>query len=206
MAALEGRLGVEFAAACAILLACTGRIVVTGMGKSGHVAHKIAATLASTGSPAFFLHPAEASHGDIGMITDRGRGAGAVQFWRDRRTGRDTADHQAPGRADGRPDRGSQLDAGPQRGRCARRQRAGGSVPTEPRTDREHHRGARDGRRARGRAARGARLHRRGLRAFAPGRQPRSPAAAARRGRDAPGRRVAGGRARTPRCATGCSR
>jgi arabinose-5-phosphate isomerase len=69
VAALEHRLGGEFAQACRLLLACTGRIVVTGMGKSGHVAGKIAATLASTGSPAFFLHPAEAIHGDIGMIT-----------------------------------------------------------------------------------------------------------------------------------------
>jgi arabinose-5-phosphate isomerase len=69
VAALEHRLGTDFAAACRLLLACTGRIVVTGMGKSGHVGNKIAATLASTGSPAFFLHPAEAIHGDIGMIT-----------------------------------------------------------------------------------------------------------------------------------------
>lgn len=69
VAALEHRLGADFAAACALLLACTGRVVVTGMGKSGHVGNKIAATLASTGSPAFFLHPAEAIHGDIGMIT-----------------------------------------------------------------------------------------------------------------------------------------
>jgi arabinose-5-phosphate isomerase len=69
VAALEHRLGAEFAHACQLLLACRGRIVVTGMGKSGHVAGKIAATLASTGSPAFFLHPAEAIHGDIGMIT-----------------------------------------------------------------------------------------------------------------------------------------
>jgi arabinose-5-phosphate isomerase len=69
VAALEHRLGADFAAACGLLLACTGRIVVTGMGKSGHVGNKIAATLASTGSPAFFLHPAEAIHGDIGMIT-----------------------------------------------------------------------------------------------------------------------------------------
>jgi arabinose-5-phosphate isomerase len=68
-AALEHRLGSEFAHACGLLLTCKGRIVVTGMGKSGHVAGKIAATLASTGSPAFFLHPAEAIHGDIGMIT-----------------------------------------------------------------------------------------------------------------------------------------
>lgn len=59
----------HFAAACALLLKCKGRIVVTGMGKSGHIGGKIAATLASTGSPAFFVHPGEASHGDLGMIT-----------------------------------------------------------------------------------------------------------------------------------------
>jgi arabinose-5-phosphate isomerase len=69
VAALEHRLGDDFAAACRLILACEGRVVVTGMGKSGHVGSKIAATLASTGSPAFFVHPAEASHGDIGMIT-----------------------------------------------------------------------------------------------------------------------------------------
>ncbi len=69
VAALGERLGEEFAAACRLILGCRGRTVVTGMGKSGHVGHKIAATLASTGSPSFFLHPAEASHGDIGMIT-----------------------------------------------------------------------------------------------------------------------------------------
>lgn len=69
VAALGERLGDEFAAACRLILDCRGRTVVTGMGKSGHVGHKIAATLASTGSPSFFLHPAEASHGDIGMIT-----------------------------------------------------------------------------------------------------------------------------------------
>jgi arabinose-5-phosphate isomerase len=63
------RLGAEFALACRICLNCRGRVVVTGMGKSGHVAGKIAATLASTGTPAFFVHPGEASHGDVGMIT-----------------------------------------------------------------------------------------------------------------------------------------
>src|ERR1700690_2910338 len=63
------RLGSDFARACRTCLECHGRIVVTGMGKSGHVAGKIAATLASTGTPAFFLHPGEASHGDVGMIT-----------------------------------------------------------------------------------------------------------------------------------------
>lgn len=63
------RLGSEFARACRICLNCRGRIVVTGMGKSGHIGGKIAATLASTGTPAFFVHPGEASHGDVGMIT-----------------------------------------------------------------------------------------------------------------------------------------
>jgi len=71
VAALVDRLGEPFARACELLLACEGRVVVTGMGKSGHVGNKIAATLASTGTPSFFLHPAEASHGDIGMITAR---------------------------------------------------------------------------------------------------------------------------------------
>ena len=66
---LAERIGEEFDRACSLCLACTGRIVVTGMGKSGHIGGKIAATLASTGSPAFFVHPGEASHGDLGMIT-----------------------------------------------------------------------------------------------------------------------------------------
>jgi arabinose-5-phosphate isomerase len=66
---LTPRLGPAFARACRICLGCHGRVVVTGMGKSGHIAGKIAATLASTGTPAFFLHPAEAGHGDLGMIT-----------------------------------------------------------------------------------------------------------------------------------------
>ncbi|MDE2294030.1 MAG: KpsF/GutQ family sugar-phosphate isomerase [Gammaproteobacteria bacterium] len=62
------RIGDAFAQACRVCFGCRGRVVVTGMGKSGHVAGKIAATLASTGTPAFFVHPAEASHGDVGMI------------------------------------------------------------------------------------------------------------------------------------------
>ncbi len=69
VAALSGRLGDDFHRACDLVLNCTGRIVVTGMGKSGHVANKIAATLASTGTPSFFMHSGEASHGDLGMIT-----------------------------------------------------------------------------------------------------------------------------------------
>lgn len=66
---LKGRIDDNFARACELMLGCEGRIVVTGMGKSGHIGGKIAATLASTGSPAFFVHPGEASHGDLGMIT-----------------------------------------------------------------------------------------------------------------------------------------
>jgi arabinose-5-phosphate isomerase len=67
--ALESRLGGAFLAAVRLVLACKGRVVVTGIGKSGHIARKIAATLASTGTPAFFVHATEASHGDLGMIT-----------------------------------------------------------------------------------------------------------------------------------------
>lgn len=67
--ALTSRINGDFAHACGYMLNCEGRIVVTGMGKSGHIGSKIAATLASTGSPAFFVHPGEASHGDLGMIT-----------------------------------------------------------------------------------------------------------------------------------------
>ncbi len=69
LAALRPRLDASFARACTLCLECRGRVIVTGMGKSGHVAGKIAATLASTGTPSFFMHAAEASHGDIGMIT-----------------------------------------------------------------------------------------------------------------------------------------
>lgn len=66
---ISSRLSNDFAAACRLCMATPGRVVVTGMGKSGHISSKIAATLASTGTPAFFMHPAEASHGDLGMIT-----------------------------------------------------------------------------------------------------------------------------------------
>jgi arabinose-5-phosphate isomerase len=69
ISALSGRLDQGFHDACDLVLNCAGRIVVTGMGKSGHIGNKIAATLASTGSPSFFMHPGEASHGDLGMIT-----------------------------------------------------------------------------------------------------------------------------------------
>jgi len=69
LAEIAARVDDNFVDACRYMLACQGRIVVLGMGKSGHIGHKIAATLASTGTPAFFVHPGEASHGDLGMIT-----------------------------------------------------------------------------------------------------------------------------------------
>jgi arabinose-5-phosphate isomerase len=69
VAALAERIDGQFVAACRLMLGCRGRVVVSGMGKSGHIAGKIASTLASTGTPAFFVHPGEASHGDLGMIT-----------------------------------------------------------------------------------------------------------------------------------------
>ncbi|MFI2812638.1 MULTISPECIES: KpsF/GutQ family sugar-phosphate isomerase [Microbulbifer] len=69
VAALENRIDEGFKRACELILQCRGRAIVTGMGKSGHIGNKIAATLASTGTPSFFVHPGEASHGDLGMIT-----------------------------------------------------------------------------------------------------------------------------------------
>jgi len=70
LGAVAARIDGDFSAACRAMLACRGRVVCTGMGKSGHVARKIAATLASTGTPSFYVHPGEAGHGDLGMITD----------------------------------------------------------------------------------------------------------------------------------------
>ncbi len=69
VSALMSRINGDFTQACELIMACHGRVIVTGMGKSGHVGKKIAATLASTGTPSFFVHPGEASHGDLGMIT-----------------------------------------------------------------------------------------------------------------------------------------
>ena len=69
--ALKSRVDNDFVKACELMMNCEGRVVITGMGKSGHIGNKIAATLASTGTPAFFVHPGEASHGDLGMITPK---------------------------------------------------------------------------------------------------------------------------------------
>ncbi|WP_417579199.1 KpsF/GutQ family sugar-phosphate isomerase [Nitrincola sp.] len=71
ISALLAQLNDNFSKACELLLSCEGRVIVTGMGKSGHIGNKIAATLASTGTPAFFVHPGEASHGDLGMFTGK---------------------------------------------------------------------------------------------------------------------------------------
>jgi arabinose-5-phosphate isomerase len=71
VSALRDRINEDFLQACQFMLECSGRIVVIGMGKSGHIGSKVAATLASTGTPAFFVHPGEASHGDLGMITNK---------------------------------------------------------------------------------------------------------------------------------------
>ncbi|MDO9169399.1 MAG: KpsF/GutQ family sugar-phosphate isomerase [Methylobacter sp.] len=71
IAALAEQINDDFVVACKLMFTCKGRVVVTGMGKSGHIAGKIAATLASTGTPAFFVHSGEASHGDLGMITQQ---------------------------------------------------------------------------------------------------------------------------------------
>jgi arabinose-5-phosphate isomerase len=71
ISALRDRIDANFLRACQLMFECPGRVIVSGMGKSGHIARKIAATLASTGTPAFFVHPGEASHGDLGMITSK---------------------------------------------------------------------------------------------------------------------------------------
>jgi arabinose-5-phosphate isomerase len=70
LSAVAARIDGQFSDACRLMLACRGRVVCIGMGKSGHIARKVAATLASTGTPAFYVHPGEAGHGDLGMITD----------------------------------------------------------------------------------------------------------------------------------------
>ena len=67
---LKQRIDERFTQACELIMTCKGRVVVTGMGKSGHIGGKLAATLASTGTPSFFMHPGDAGHGDLGMITN----------------------------------------------------------------------------------------------------------------------------------------
>ena len=185
------------------MLACRGRVVVMGMGKSGHVGRKIAATLASTGTPALFVHPAEASHGDLGMVTP-----GDVVLAISNSGESDEIAAIVPaikrlgvtlvamtGSADSSLGRHADIVLS-QRGRP-------GGLPAQPRAHRQHHGADGARRRARGGAARCARLSRGGLRALAPGRQPRPQAAHACARPDAQRRRRAARRrrhARSPRC------
>ena len=111
VASLAGRIDASFMAACRLMQDCPGRIVVTGMGKSGHVGGKIAATLASTGTPAFFVHPGEASHGDLGMITSKDVVI-ALSNSGETRNIDDSARHQTHGGRFGRHDRKPRLHAG----------------------------------------------------------------------------------------------
>ena len=101
-AALRDGLGRPFIAAIELIGTAKGRVIVTGMGKSGHIARKIAATLSSTGTPAFFVHAGDAGHGDLGMITAERRHHGVVLVGRDHRT--QDADRLFPPLPD-RPDR-----------------------------------------------------------------------------------------------------
>jgi arabinose-5-phosphate isomerase len=167
--ALSTRIGAAFVAAVELILHCQGRVVVCGVGKSGHIGRKLAATLASTGTPAFFVHPTDASHGDLGMITQddvvimlsnsgetdelvtltphlKREGARLVALDRQRAKLARASGGHSPGR--GRRHRG---------------------VSAGTRTDREHDGGARARRRAGARAARCARLLDRGFRPLASG-------------------------------------
>ena len=98
IAALRGRLDDRFVEAVDLLRRCRGRVIVTGMGKSGLIGRKIAATLASTGTPAYFLHPAEGVHGDIGMMAREDVVLGSVELRGDGRGPGRAARHQAPRR------------------------------------------------------------------------------------------------------------
>ena len=184
------------------MLECRGRVVVMGMGKSGHVGRKIAATLASTGTPAFFVHPAEASHGDLGMVM-----AGDVVLAISNSGESDELAAILPAMRrlgvtlvamTGQPDSTLARHADivlVQRGRR-------GGLPAEPGAHRQHHRADGAGRRAGRGAARRARLPRRGLRALAPRRRARPQAADARARRDAQRRRRAAAWRPAPASAT----
>ena len=181
------RMGPEFDQAVELILACHGRVIVSGIGKSGHIARKIAATMASTGTPAYFVHAAEAVHGDLGMITrddvlialsNSGENDELLTIVPlvKRQGGRLIAITGNAG-----------LVAG-QRGRRAPRcRRARGGLPAQPGADRQHHGGAGAGRCAGGCAARRTRLRRRGFRPL-------------------PSRRLARPQAADPRCAMSCAR
>ena len=185
--ALGARLGPQFVAACRLCLACSGRVIVTGIGKSGHVARKIAATLASTGTPGFFLHAAEASHGDLGMITasdvvlalsNSGESPELV-FLLPHLKRLATPLITLTGNLTSTLARNATV---------ALDVRARGGLPAEPRAHGQHHRDARHGRRAGRHPAGGAWLHRQRLRPLAPGRVAGAAVVPAGRGHHAPRR------------------
>jgi arabinose-5-phosphate isomerase len=189
LAAVRERLDERFVAAVDVLLACRGKVVVTGVGKSGIVCRKIAATLASTGTPAFFLHAGEGGHGDLGTL-ERGDVLIAVSY------------NGESGEVLGLLPAARRLSlpliaicgsAVSSLGRAADVVLDVGvpeEVPAQPGAHREHDRDDGDGRRARHRRPRGARLLRRGLRAPASRGGARAPPPA-RRGPHAPRRRAA---------------
>ena len=195
----------NFALACRMILDCRGRVVVSGMGKSGHVARKIAATLASTGTPAFFVHPAEASHGDLGMIT---RDDVFIALSNSGETDelltivplvkRQGARLHRAHRQCGVGALARHADIHLYAGARAR------GVPAQPGAHRQHDRRAGARRRAGGGPAGCAGLRQRRLRPLASGRHPRAPAAHAGLRRDAHRRGGAAGsagqRLRRPRC------
>ena len=185
--ALVPRLDESFDRAVAIVLACSGRVVATGMGKSGIIAQKISATLASTGQSSFFLHPAEAIHGDLGRIV-KGDVVVALSNSGDteeilallpwlKRLGVPIVAMTGSPRSPLAQAADVHLDVSIR----------DGGVPARPRPHRLDHRRARDGRRAQHGPPRAARVHGRGLRRTAPGRAPRQEAAARRGRRCTPG-------------------
>ena len=145
---LPERLGDDFVRAANIILHCEGKVVVSGIGKSGHIGKKIAATLASTGTPAFFVHPAEALHGDLGMIESRdvmlfiSYSGGAKEL---------DLDYSASGRQIYRAagnDRKTDVTAGPGGESGAGYLRRTRSLPDAPCADLQHREYPDDGRRA----------------------------------------------------------
>ncbi len=199
--ALVDRLDEGFARAVMLIRNCRGRVIVTGMGKSGIICRKLAATLASTGTPAFFLHPADAVHGDLGVI-QADDVVIALSYSGETEELRHVLETlKRIGAPLDRHDRQHRVDAGAGGGGGARLPRVGRGVPDEPGADGEHDRGAGDGRRAGDGGARREGLQARRLRQPASRRKAR-PEADAGRSVDEQGRRPAGRAAATPRCAT----
>ena len=158
IAGLIDRLDERFEKAVELLYACKGRIVVTGLGKSGLIGRKIAATFASTGSPSFFLHAAEALHGDLGMLTADDILARDFVERRNRRTGRVGGGGEAPGHPPDHAHGEAAIDSRLRQRHRARYRREGRSLLAESRAHCLHRRRSGHGRRARHRVARTPRL------------------------------------------------